>query len=434
MLETGQERDLPELVWTAFLLTLLLGVVGAVLLAVLSPWLVRHVLNVSPGLQRETLRSFQLLALSLPWVISTAGFRGALEAGQRFGLVNALRVPMGLFSYVAPLAVLPFSSSLVPVVAVLVAGRLLGWAAHLLACLRVFPALRGRWVVDWSRAGMLARFGGWMTVSNVVSPLMTHLDRFLIGALISMTAVAYYATPYELVTKLWIVPSALIGVFFPAFAATFASDRARTAVLFDRAVRAIFLAVFPVTLVVIALAHEGMMLWLGEDFAANSTVVLRWLAAGVFVNCLAQAPFALVQGVGRPDLTGKLHLLELPLYAGAILLLSHFLGLQGIAIAWVLRVAVDTAILFAVAHRFLPRAAMPRRALGMTVGAGLAFGVATIDAGLAVKLTLLGAAGVLFAPFAWWFLLAPAERSFVRARLAARRDVLRVPAPPPAER
>jgi len=38
-------------------------------------------------------------------------------------------------------------------------------------------------------------------VTNVVSPLLVTFDRFLIGALVSVTAVAYYATPFEVVTK-----------------------------------------------------------------------------------------------------------------------------------------------------------------------------------------------------------------------------------------
>ena len=36
---------------------------------------------------------------------------------------------------------------------------------------------------------------------------MVYLDRFVIGAVISVTAVAYYATPYEIVTKIGIIPA-----------------------------------------------------------------------------------------------------------------------------------------------------------------------------------------------------------------------------------
>src|SRR5207253_9393695 len=133
----GEDNEIPTMVWTSLILMLALGLSGALAVVLLSPWLVHHALNVPAALRHETLRSFYLLGLSIPVVISTAGLRGLLEAHQRFGLINALRVPMGVFSFTGPLLVLPFSQSLFPIVAVLVAGRLFAWIAHLLLCLRV---------------------------------------------------------------------------------------------------------------------------------------------------------------------------------------------------------------------------------------------------------------------------------------------------------
>lgn len=205
-LGAGEDREVPAVVWTSLFLMLLLGVLGAMVVGFLSPWLVHRALNVPAALQREALQSFYLLALSIPLVICTAGLRGLLEAHQRFVLVNALRVPMGVFTFAGPLFVLPFSRSLVPVVATLVAVRIAVWAAHLLVCLRVLPELGRSLVWDRSIVGPMLRFGGWMTVSNVVSPLMVTIDRFFIGAMVSMAAVAYYATPYELITKFLFLP------------------------------------------------------------------------------------------------------------------------------------------------------------------------------------------------------------------------------------
>lgn len=417
---TEGEAELPQLVWTAVLLMVLLGVLAGVVLAAASPWLVANALKVSPELVVETQRSFALLAVSLPWVISTAGLLGALEAGQRFGFVNAVRVPSVVFNYVAPLLVIPFSTSLVPVVAVLVVGRVLSWIAHLVACLVAYPALRERVAVSWDRVGTLARFGGWMTVSNTVSPLMTQMDRFLIGALISMKAVAYYASPYELVTRLWLIPGALMGVFFPAFAATFVSDRMRTSVLFGRAVRILFVVIFPLALLLVTWAPEGLRLWLGEEFAVNSASVLRWLALGVFVNCLGQVPFALIQGLGRPDITGKLHLAELPLYVVAIWALSQMFGLEGVAIAWVLRVSADTVFLFAIADRFIPGPARLPRVLAMIGVGGVLFGVATLIDGTPAKLVFYVTVVLAFSAYSWARLIGPEERAFLRARIFPR--------------
>lgn len=411
----SRDEEVPALFWTAILLMFLLGVAGACALYFVTPWLVQGVLRIPPALQDEAVRSFHLLALSLPWVISTAGLLGTLEANQSFGLVNALRVPMGIFNYVAPLFVLPFSSSLVPVVVLLAASRIVSWAGHLAGCLHALPVLRGRIAIDWGRARALARFGGWMTVSNAVSPLMTNLDRFFIGSLISMAAVAYYVTPYELVVKLVVVPNALMAVLFPAFSATFLRDRTETAALFGRGFRAIFLALFPVTLVVITFAHEGMSLWLGEEFARQSSPVLRWLAAGVFVNCLAQVPFAFLQGVGRPDITGKLHLVELPLYAVAIWVLAGRFGIEGVAIAWLLRVSLDAAALFVTARRFIPSGRESFRNATLLVGGALAsFVLGAAQGAIFGKVAFLTIALGCFGLVAWRHILVPSERAYVQ--------------------
>lgn len=416
-LGAGKEEELPGLVWTALLMVFLLGSVGGVVLGLAASPLVRGILKIPAELQGEALTSFYLLAFALPWVVTTTGLQGVLEACQRFEVVNGLRLPMGLFYYLGPLAVLPFSSSLVPVVALLVGGRILAWGGFLWGCLRVLPVLRRKARIEWGRMRPLARFGGWMTVSNVVSPMMTHLDRFLIGALLSIAAVAYYVTPYELITKLLLVPHALMAVLFPAFAAAFTQDRERAALLFDRGVRVIFLAVFPVALVVMTFADEGMTLWLGSAFADQSAPVLRWLALGVFINCLAQVPFAFIQGIGRPDISGRLHLVEFPLYVIAIWIFSRYFGLQGVAMAWVFRVMIDTVVLFVIAVRFLPRGSMLlRNTAQITLGGIVALTLATMQHELTMKIIFLFGALLLFGMLGWWRILAPSERALIQRR------------------
>jgi O-antigen/teichoic acid export membrane protein len=123
-LGAGEEQEIPSLAWTSLLLMLALGLAGTAVVLLISPWLAGRALNVPDALDAETLSAFRLLGISLPFVITTAGLRGLLEAHQRFGLINALRIPLGAFTFAGPLLVLPFSKSLVPVVATLVAGRI----------------------------------------------------------------------------------------------------------------------------------------------------------------------------------------------------------------------------------------------------------------------------------------------------------------------
>ena len=420
-LGAGQEQEIPDLIWTALFLMAVLGCLGMAVAILLSPWLVHDVLKIPEIIQSETLDAFYLLAFSIPIVISTAGLRGILEAHQRFDLVNAVRIPLGIFTFLGPLAAISFSNSLFSVVAVLVAGRLLAWGVHLLLCVNVLPALRYNIGVRRAMVRPLLSFGSWMTVSNIVGPLMVYLDRFLVGAIVSMAAVAYYTTPYEVVTKLWLIPSALVGVLFPAFSAALVQDRNRAARLFGRGIKYIFLALFPLTLIIVTLAHEGLDIWLGTEFAQNSTYVLQWLAVGVFINSLARIPFGLIQGAGRPDITAMTHLIELPFYLLALWWLLGAYGIAGAAIVWVVRVAVDTVVFFSIARWLLPDTLplIRRGAVIITISVSVLI-VAGCTAGLFQKGLFLIVVLLAFIPLAWFLLLAPEERRLIEQFLRLR--------------
>jgi O-antigen/teichoic acid export membrane protein len=292
-----------------------------------------------------------LIGLSIPVVVGTAGLRGLLEAHQKFGLINALRIPMGIYTFAGPLLVLPFSKSLFPVVGVLVAGRAVAWAAHLLLCLRVVPKLRNG--IAWQRTsvGPLLRFGGWMTVSNIVGPLMVTLDRFIIASLVSVTAVVYYVTPFEVVTKLWVISAAISAVMFPAFSLSAALSSGRASVLYRRTMQYTFAIFFPLTTILLIGAKWGLALWLGSDFASNSFRVAQLLLVGVFALGMAALPFALIQSLGRPDIPAKLNLIEVPFYVAGLFWLVQHNGVVGAATAWMLRTSVDSLLLLFFAHR-----------------------------------------------------------------------------------
>ncbi|HTP69600.1 MAG TPA: flippase [Dongiaceae bacterium] len=414
-LGAGEEREIPSLVWTSLFLMSFFGILGAGIIYGLSPWLVHRWLNVPVSLQAETIASFRLLGFSIPFVITSSGLRGLLEAQQRFGFVNALRIPMGVLTFVGPLSVLPFSRRLVPIVASLVLVRIVLWAAHLAVCLNVAPELRRS--LAWRRSSVvpLMRFGGWMTVTNIVSPLLVTVDRFMIGALVSMTAVAYYATPYEVVTKVLLIPGALMAVMFPAFSLSFERDLERTALLFWKSLRSILLVLFPILLFTVVLAQDGLRLWLGADFAQHSYRVLQWLSVGVFLNSLAQPPFCFLQGIGRPDLSATLHLIELPLYLALLWWLISTQGIVGAAIAWTIRVTVDAIGMFWLARTRLPqRRAISLKVVLLPAVALLILLLAGTLEGPVVKAIFLIGTTLCFVLFAWFRVLTPEERSFTR--------------------
>ena len=424
-LAVGRDRNLYALIWTSSLLMLLLGLLAGLAMFIMTPWLVNHVLKIPESLRLETRHALYALAISVPIVTSTSGFRGVLEALQHFHTVNQIRIPMSISMFLGPLIVIHFSHSLVPIFAFLVAGRLVAWAAYIVACLAALPEMRQHITLQSSGLKAVLQFGGWITAGNLIVPFMVYIDRFVIGGLLSLSDVAFYTTPFEAISKLLLVPSAVAGVMFPAFAASYAKDKHRTGFLLQRGVKYNFLVLFPVVLIVMAFAPEGLKLWVGSVFAQKSTAVLRYLAAGVFVNCLAQLPLSLVQGTGRPDMAAKLQAAELPLYLAAIFWATKHYGLSGAAIAWSTRVSLDAMLLFVIAYSLLPyRRGLALRLGASVTGALLTFYLITIPASVEMRALLVCLVLLAWAATAWFRLLLQDERNMLRSLVPGSKVAL----------
>ena len=390
----------PELS-TGLLMMAALGIVAAVALYVATPWAANAIRDVPD--RAEAIASLHALSLAMPAIILTSGLRGVLEARRAFGIVNAIRLPLGLFTFLGPWAVITLVGPRLDVIAwVLCLGRVVGCVLHAVLAVRQLPDR------PYSRAPKLALVrplcvaGGWLTLSNVISPLMGYADRFVIGALVSAAAVALYATPQEVVTKLWIIPGALTSALFPAFAVQHATQAAALQPMFARVLHALIAAVLGITVVLALFAHELLSLWIGGDFADRGAPLLQIFSIGILVNSAAHIPFTLIQSAGHARLTALIHLIELPFFLVLIWYATRSYGLPGAALSWLLRMVVDTAAMFAVCHRLMGwpmRALVNPRSMGFlmlcTAGfAGTQFESATARAAWGVAIAATAALSV----------------------------------------
>lgn len=419
----GLEDEVPPLFWTSMTLMTALGLAGTAFVTAVTPWLVVDALRIEGPLRAESLGAFYLMGLALPFVIGTAGLRGVMEAHQKFGAINVVRTITSLYILLAPLAVLVVTPNLVAVVGAVCLGRFASWCAHVFICLRTIPGLRRGPAFRGEDVRPLLGFGGWMTAVNVINPLMVQMDRFLIGAMVSTAAVAYYTTPQELITRAWFLSNAVLGVMFPAFATSYVLDRRRTAEIFGRCLSHVAMILFPVTLIAVALSGEILTAWLGQDFASQGSRVLQWLALGVLLNGMAQVPSALIQGIGRPDLTFKIHMAELPPYLLAAWFLIRGRGIEGAAIAWTARTALDLILYVWITRAVLPEGTPALRRMGLGLAAALAalalvaLPLGPVYRASALTLVLLG-----FVVVAWNRLLCSEERSAIVSRLGGAGD------------
>ena len=342
-LAKNHDAQIPLMAWTGLLLLFMLGVSGGVTAWKAAPEIVGF-LNLPKYFQQEALDTLLILAFSVPVVVCASGFRGILSAYQRFDLINKIQVLLGIWMFLGPLIILPFTHSLAVIVSSLALGRIISLGFYFFFSWRV-SHISIKFQVQLSSVKPLLSLGGWMTVSNIVGPIMTYMDRFFISAWISVTSVTYYTVPYEIVSKLSIFPQAMMGVFFPAFSSLLVSNRAKAIVLVDQAMAYLFFATFPVVFLITAFAPELLSWWVGSEIALHSALVMQVLAIGVLVNTPAHVALTLIQAEGKANWTAYTHLFELPVYLAALWWASTHFGIIGVAIVWSARVAIDAAVL-----------------------------------------------------------------------------------------
>lgn len=344
-LERGTENEAGYIVGTALaMLSLLGGLSGLLLLLGSGPAL--GMIDNLPD-EADAHGAIVAMAWALPFVVLTSGFRGILESKGKFLLLNALRLPIGLITFVGPWAVVAAGHDSLELIGIVLAvGRLVGCLLHGWMAWSILP-VGARCRFSRTELTPLLTAGGWMTVSNVVSPLMGYADRFLIAALLSAGAVAYFATPQEIATKLWIVPAALTAVLFPRIAATGITQvREKLQRTLWQSIGALVIVIYPVIVILALFAEQILSVWIGPDFAAGSHFLLQCFAVGILLNTPAHIPLALLQGVGRAKAVAMVHLVELPVFVALTWWLLTTWSLAGAGVAWVLRCAIDTAIMF----------------------------------------------------------------------------------------
>ncbi len=349
-----KDAKVSEVIGGSVLSQMMLGLVGSLVLFLLSPILVEHAFVIPAELKPEAVRVFRVLALMIPPTVLLLTLRGILEAAQRFDLSNGLRIPGSVATFLIPAVAASFGYSLPAIVVMLLLTRVMICVLMMIAVARIVPGFELRPKLSWETMRPLFVFGGWMSVSNVVSPMLIYLDRFMLGGIIGVTAVGYYTAPFDGVMRLLIIPASLMGAVYPSISALAAVGNHDTIhrVYAEALKKTVGILILPAVVLMIA-GPWLLNLWLGPVFAAEGEKAIRILAVGVLLNAAAHVPSGFITALGRPDIIAKVHVGELALHVPlAWFLITHY-GVSGAALAWTIRVGLDAGVLFIASRRVL---------------------------------------------------------------------------------
>ncbi|UKK90265.1 flippase [Citrobacter portucalensis] len=335
------ENLLDKVFSTATIVVFCISVIGS-LVIYLNVGHIVDWLNVSRVHQDEICSAIKVLSFTIPLFLLNQIWLALPEGKENFKFLNIQRILSSIFTAVIPVLFIMLNSNLLAAMQGLALGRILS----LIIC---YLSLRN----DINRAGIyfdkkslvkLVSFGGWLTVSNIISPVMVYFDRFIVSNIMGAKNVAFYAAPAEAVMRLSMLPGALARAIFPRL------SRAKSISNYNSDLRLsiiiISMALLPLVIFIFSMSKWLMITWMGNEYGGVASYILKILIVGYFFNSLAQIPFTSIQALGKAKITAIIHVFEVLPY----LLLLYFCvvnyGIIGAAVAWTIRVTIDCFLLF----------------------------------------------------------------------------------------
>jgi len=354
----GARPDEIHVLGSASVLLLGLGVAAAAMLGLgLITWGVPFQMS-SSELRLEVAEALLWTLPSLPLLLLSSSLRGHLEGVGAFRQLNLLRIPTGVLLVAGPCMTAVYVPSLVWACLSILLVR----ALHVLVLWKLVADQTGHGFLGMTavllRAGSgvwlrrLLTFGGWVTVSNVIGPVIVYVDRFVIGATLTASAVTAYAVPFDLVSRLPVLVAALCSVLLPELTRLSSLATAADPGAASRAHRLVtkssWLSAVVVTILVLIgcwMTPWALAVWLGANLAQQSSHLTQILLVAFGVNAVAQIPFTALQAVGKVRSVALLHCAELLPYAVLVFFAISWLGIEGAAWAWLARSIVDYCVL-----------------------------------------------------------------------------------------
>lgn len=422
-LASGQTRQAATAVMSGLAALVVISVTGSGLCILFLDLWTKSALQVPAGMQSEVKTSLYILCLTVPCVVLSAGLWGVITVFHRLKEINYVNVPIAILTYAGPLVAYHYYKSLVAVMVVLFVLRALIVFAYWRFCVKYMPDLRTA-KPSWQELRSIFRLGTWMTISALLFPVMTYLDRFIIASTVSVAATGYYATPNDLIHRSDMLPLAIITSAYPAIAASYVKNPENASKIFRRSVLTVCIALFPVALIIVCFGQIPLRLWLGTDFAAHSSLIFRLLGAGLLLSCVDIVAIGVVDAIGKPKLNTLVSLGELVVYIPVLAILVRTNGIEGAAVACFIRQLLDFVMRFLLISRNLHSAgSATTKGLVTVFVSTLMLVCCFFTSGVTLQSIAIFSSLLVFAVMLWSWSMSEEDRDYFKVRFLRVRQI-----------
>ncbi|MBN8778006.1 oligosaccharide flippase family protein [Thiobacillus sp.] len=347
----GQEQESCEVVTLGVYLYSAIGLAGGIAIVVAAPWLARDVFVIDETHQAMAITALRIAGVAFFFSQLQSYLQSIPQGLGRYDISGRYEALFGTVVPVLTAVVAVSGGQLVEVVVFRTIASIVNVILLWLMLRRLLPAF------NWQRPHptlykKVLGFSGFAYLKRVANVTADQADKLIIGALINMQSLTFYAIPATLIGRVFALINRLGAVMFPASSALAAQgDLGRLNRIYLVATRYTIFLNGAISILLMVTGHTVLQLWVGKSIADQSAGILALLAASLFLESLTNLPTQITDGLGHPKVTGAFAVSRGLLGAALSFILVSRMGILGAAIAhFILSVVMTTSFLI-YAHR-----------------------------------------------------------------------------------
>ena len=351
----GDVREANHAIGAAVLVSAVLGTLGGAVIFLLAGVLARRWLEVPAAMTAAAVLAFQIGAVGFVVGMFHAMCRAVLRGLNRYDVTSVITVLSSVLATTGTAALLFLRCSLPHIVLLNVGVQLLATVIYSIAASRASPGLCISPVTDRKAMGRMLRFGLFATLGRAAYTALCHFDRIVIAAILGVSAVTFCVVPTTFVERISALAMQISNVIFPAVSELQGQRReADVAELYLTANRVMTALSTALCVPLLVFGQRLLTLWMGEEFATQTGMVVVLATVGAMVNNLTNIPSFTADGMGKPQVTGLSAVSVAILYFSFMIPLARIMGINGVALAGVLcNVIVAPIFMWYVTRRVL---------------------------------------------------------------------------------
>lgn len=341
-IHAGNNELRRKVFWSGISMSFLMGFLGFVIIGIGGNFYFESFLSFASIPTIEVKSAILILALGFPFILPIASLTTLLHAFGLFRQANIFQAVSNSFVLLVPIALVFLKTDSLP-------ALILSVVLNKICLLLLLFGLVFRNVVPFrlpsvafDEVANMFSYGKWLGLIGFITPLLTTVDRFVLASLQGASAVVFYVVPYDLFSRLLIIPSSLSTALFPRLVTSSAD---KTIKMVGESTKVLSVLLCGALILTVVTVDWAMGFWIGFEFSEVMSKVAVLIVFGVFINSLVVPSYIEFTARKNPKTLFFILLFQVPVFIALLVFLIKVYGPVGAAAAWSSRIILDTVLI-----------------------------------------------------------------------------------------